>query len=193
LGNDKIEHSNEVNTTMEYPGVVPIMKDRIDKCLSDKLEALAPASTPWGIFVEQAGSRAKLIRDSDLFGNFITVAILVVGVMIGVDTDFTMRCERMYSRLDYEDPAESDETSQLMELRENCHHGETGSQIVTLVAQVCYISSWLISCSFFFVLFRSLSSRMRWNSRCCFFSSFLVFAVPLHFLLLRLCSLSRWS
>jgi len=73
----------------------PLLKQKIDVVLNDEAFIEKPAET---IF-ELISNLAKRTRDSSTFSLLITATIIIIGVMIGVDTDDGLRCSRMQTRL----------------------------------------------------------------------------------------------
>ena len=75
----------------------PPLKQKIDLVLNDD-DAFEPLSA--GSAWEEIAHRARRLSESSTFSLVITATIIIIGVMIGVDTDDGLRCSRLRSRLD---------------------------------------------------------------------------------------------
>ena len=80
----------------------------------------------WQTRFETVCRRCKKIRDSNWFTNTITVTILSVGVMIGVETDSLMSCDRYNLRHNRDEKHPRCETS-------------TASIVMTILSQVFHV------------------------------------------------------
>ena len=78
----------------------PLLKQTMDLVLNDAFPSKERHSS--GIFskLDQYAPRAQAIANSGWFENLITCTIVAIGLMIGVDTNQSLVCNRMENRLD---------------------------------------------------------------------------------------------
>jgi hypothetical protein len=100
------------------------LKELIDIALGDDLSI--DLNDKYQQFVEKCYE----IKESKWFTNLITVTILVVGVVIGLDTDRGSYCERLATRID-----ERDDDFRSMH---DCNHPPVFFFIVTIVSQFMF-------------------------------------------------------
>ena len=92
----QLDKRMDQNSRLQSEGAEePLLKQKIDVVLNDK----SFTEKPTEIKFELISNLAKQIRDSSTFSLLITATIIIIGVMIGVDTDDGLRCSRMQSRL----------------------------------------------------------------------------------------------
>jgi len=78
--------------------------------------------------------RARELRDSPQFSVLITVTIITVGIVIGFDTDASLRCSRLEDRAD---SRKSDDHFKETAV-EKCSHEATYSVVITWTAQAIF-------------------------------------------------------
>jgi hypothetical protein len=89
----RLEENSRLYRTNE---VALPLKEKIDVVLDDDAFVADPVKTSF----DRVELAAKTLRDSGYFNLLITVTIIIIGVMIGVDTDDGLNCSRLRSRLD---------------------------------------------------------------------------------------------
>ena len=62
--------------------------------------AYVPPDSQMELLLQDIFDRSKAISDSNAFAQVITLTIIIVGVMIGVETDQLMHCNRREGRMD---------------------------------------------------------------------------------------------
>ena len=119
----------------------PTLKEKIDLALTDTadmppLDNLKPTNSP--LLSETVSANCMRMRDAAWFTQVVTGAILLAGVMIGVETDRTNFCLRLEARVDGRNDDESVDTLKA------CESELVLSTIVAIATQAIFAVEALI-------------------------------------------------